>query len=69
MPGKLAATTKTDGYIPGNCGQSMEIGFDLANSPAEITDNFEGVIDEVKVYHAALSAEKIAKQYRTEKSE
>ena len=64
--GKLAATAKTDGYIPGNCGQSMEIGFDVSNSPAEITDNFEGIIDEVKVYHAALSEDEIAKQCRSE---
>lgn len=63
--GKLAATTKTDGYIPGNCGQGMEIGFDTANSPAEITDNFQGIIDEVKVYHAALSEEEIAEEYRS----
>ena len=64
--GRLAATTKTDGYIPGECGQGMEIGFDVANSPAEITDNFEGLIDEVKVYHAALSAEEIAEQCGSE---
>jgi len=64
--GKLAGTTKTEGYIPGDCGQGMEIGFDTANSPAEITDNFEGVIDEVKAYHAALSAEDIAKHCRPE---
>jgi len=64
--GKLAATAKTAGYIPGDCGQGMEIGFDESNSPAEITDNFEGIIDEVKVYHAALSEEEIAKQRDTE---
>ncbi|MFC1597537.1 LamG domain-containing protein, partial [Planctomycetota bacterium] len=62
--GKLAATAKTPGYIPGNCGQGMEIGFDVSNSPAEITDAFQGVIDEVKVYHAALSEEEIAEQCR-----
>jgi HEAT repeat protein len=62
--GKLAATAKTPGYIPGNCGQGMEIGFDTANSPAEITDHFQGIIDEVKVYHAALSEEEIAEQGR-----
>jgi hypothetical protein len=60
--GKLAATAKTPGYIPGNCGQGMEIGFDTANSPAEITDHFQGIIDEVKVYHAALSEEEINEQ-------
>lgn len=60
--GKLAATTKTPGYIPGNCGQGMEIGYDVSNSPAEIIDAFQGVIDEVKVYHAALSEDEIAEQ-------
>ncbi len=58
--GKRAATAETEGYIPGNCGQGMEIGFDTANSPAEITDAFRGVLDEVKFFHAALSEEDIA---------
>jgi HEAT repeat protein len=57
---RLAGTAKTDGLIPGNCGQGMEIGFDVANSPAEITDAFDGVIDEVKFFHAALSEQDIA---------
>ena len=60
--GKLAQAAKTPGTIPGNCGQGMEIGYDAGNSPAEITDHFRGVIDEVKVYHAALSEEDIAKE-------
>ncbi|NQT52700.1 LamG domain-containing protein, partial [bacterium] len=59
--GTLAGSTKTKGYIPGNCGQGMEIGFDVSNSPAEITDPFVGIIDEVKVFNAALSADEIAK--------
>ncbi|MCU0874859.1 MAG: HEAT repeat domain-containing protein [Pirellulaceae bacterium] len=57
---RLAGTAKTDGLFPGNCGQGMEIGFDVANSPAEITDAFDGVIDEVKFFHAALSEQDIA---------
>jgi len=57
--GKLAATTKTPGYIPGNCGQGMEIGYDVSNSPAEIVDNFEGLIDEVRIYQAALNEDEI----------
>jgi len=64
--GKLAATTKTPGYIPGNCGQGMEIGYDVSNSPAEIIDHFEGIIDEVKIYQAALSEEDIVSLYQTE---
>ncbi len=60
--GRLAATAKTKGLLPNNCGQGMEIGFDAANSPAEITDNFEGVIDEVKVYQRALTPAEISKE-------
>ncbi len=60
--GRSVGTTKTGGYIPGNCGQGLEIGFDLQNSPAEITDAFEGVIDEVKIYRAALDPDEIAAQ-------
>ncbi|MHB8902293.1 MAG: HEAT repeat domain-containing protein [Thermoguttaceae bacterium] len=61
--GKLAGTTKTNG-IPGGGGQGMEIGFDVANSPAEITDHFQGIIDEVKIFGAALSTDEIAQQCR-----
>lgn len=60
--GKLAATTKTPGLITGIGGQGMEIGFDVGNSAAEITDNFEGVIDEVKMSLSALSESEIARQ-------
>jgi len=60
--GKRAARTQTDGFMPGNAGQGMEIGGDLGNSPAEITDSFVGIIDEVKVYLTALSEEEIAEQ-------
>jgi len=60
--GKLAATAKTPGYVPGNCGQGMAIGYDPGNSPAEIIDHFEGVLDEVKFYQVALSAKDIARQ-------
>jgi len=65
---KLAGTTKTPGFIPGNCGQGMEIGFDAGNSPAEICDNFEGIIDEVRIFNAALGEKDITKQMNTELS-
>jgi HEAT repeat protein len=64
VDGELVATTKTAGYIPGNCGQGMEIGFDTGNSPAEITDHFVGLIDEVRIYNMALSGEEIAEEFR-----
>lgn len=63
--GKLAASAPTTGYLPSECGQGMEIGFDAGNSPAEICDSFEGVIDEVKVFNVALTAEEIAREAKT----
>jgi HEAT repeat protein len=63
--GKLAARTATDGLIPGNAGQGMEIGGDLGNSPVEITDSFVGLIDEVKVFLSELSEEEIEQQWGT----
>ena len=60
--GAKVAETKSPGLIPGNGGQGMEIGFDVSNSPCEITDALEGLIDEVKVFHTALSADEIAAQ-------
>lgn len=62
--GALAGTAKTKGYIPGECGQGMEIGFDAGNSPAEICDAFDGILDEVKCFSVALSQADIAKQSR-----
>jgi hypothetical protein len=60
--GKLAGSAKSNGVLPGNGGQGMEIGFDVMNSAVEITDAFEGVIDEVKQFDAALSEKEIAQQ-------
>ncbi len=62
--GELRATTPTTGLIPSNCGQGMEIGFDAGDRAAEIVTPFEGVIDEVRVYRVALSAEEVAREYR-----
>jgi HEAT repeat protein len=64
--GQPVGEEATAGLIPGNCGQGMEIGFDVANSPAEITDHFRGQIDEVKIYSAALSAAELAELHRSE---
>jgi HEAT repeat protein len=61
VDGRLAAEATTPGLIPTAPGQGMEIGIDLGTSPAEITDGFTGVIDEVKVFHGTLSATEIAK--------
>lgn len=64
VDGKLAASAKSPGFIPGNCGQGMEIGFDVGNSAVEITTAFEGVIDEVKQFAAALSEQQVAEHSR-----
>ena len=60
--GELEGGTSTPGYLPNNAGQPMMIGFDTHNSATELTTNFKGVIDEVKVFHATLSADAIAEQ-------
>jgi len=44
----------------------MEIGYDVSNSPAEIIDSFEGIIDEVKIYQTALSEEEIGEMTNDE---
>jgi hypothetical protein len=62
--GKLAAAAKTGGVMRSNGGQGMEIGFDAGNSAIELCDAFEGIIDEVKQFNAALSKKEIAKQCR-----
>lgn len=64
VDGKLAASTNSAGPLPGNCGQGMEIGFDVGNSAVEICDHFDGCIDEVKVFQDALDARAIAAQAR-----
>ena len=58
--GKLAASTETPGPMTGNCGQAMEIGIDLSNSAVEVMAPFEGIIDEVRMYHTALTEEDLA---------
>lgn len=60
--GKLAASAKTGGVMRSNGGQGMEIGFDAGNSAIELCDAFEGVIDEVKQFNAALTEKEIARQ-------
>jgi len=62
--GTLAAAAKIPGMLLSNCGQGLEIGFDAGNSPAEITDHFTGLIDEVKFWTKALPPEKILDDMR-----
>lgn len=58
--GVKVAETASPGFLKGDGGQGMEIGFDVSNSACEITDALSGVIDEVMVFDSALSAEQIA---------
>lgn len=60
--GKLAGKAKSPGPLPGNCGQGMEIGFDAGNSAVDAVDPFVGLIDEVRMFRGAISADEIAKQ-------
>jgi len=65
--GTLAATAETAGFIPGNTGQEMVIGFDTGNSPVGVMDHFVGTIDDVRAYSVALPPETIKEQHDTEK--
>jgi beta-galactosidase len=58
--GKLAASARSPGLMTGNCGQSMEIGCDLSNSSIGVDAPFHGVIDEVRIYHSALTEADLA---------
>ncbi|HID05995.1 MAG TPA: hypothetical protein EYP10_02485, partial [Armatimonadetes bacterium] len=60
--GELASRKRIPGLIPSNPGQGLQVGFDAGNSPAEITDYFEGIIDEVKIFTRALSPKEIVAQ-------
>ena len=59
VDGRLVASTETAGYLPGDCGQGMEIGFDTGNSACEIVTPLVGAIDEVKVFRIPLSADQV----------
>ncbi|MBT3380507.1 MAG: hypothetical protein HOJ57_37090 [Lentisphaerae bacterium] len=65
--GVLAASAKTSGFVPGNTGQEMVIGFDTGNSPVGVMDHFVGIIDEVRAHDVALTSEKIKEQYNADK--
>jgi hypothetical protein len=46
-------------WLPAGCG-SAPVRFDTGSGPAEITDACNGVFNEVKFFHAALSEQDIA---------
>lgn len=59
--GKAAGKADTPGFIPSNCGQGMEIGGDLSNSPVGFMARFQGRIDEVMFFAKSLTAPEIKK--------
>ncbi len=65
--GKLAGSAQAEGFIVADPAQPMEIGADEGGAVGDYQSPFglKGVIDEVKVYHRALSAAEIQQQYST----
>ncbi len=63
--GKLAGSTEAAGFIASDPAQAMEIGSDEGGAVGDYDSPFglKGLIDEVRVYHAALSAADIQKHY------
>jgi len=61
--GRLAGSSKAGAMITSNPSQGMEIGADDRGSAGDYPSpfGFTGVIDEVRVYHRALSATEIRK--------
>ncbi|OHB75287.1 MAG: hypothetical protein A2Z25_12770 [Planctomycetes bacterium RBG_16_55_9] len=63
VDGNLAASAKAPGLIATDPQEAMEIGADEGSTVGDYTGpfGFSGFIDEVKVYHQALSAAEIKK--------
>ncbi|MCD6392423.1 MAG: LamG domain-containing protein, partial [Planctomycetes bacterium] len=61
--GKLAASAKAAGLLGGDPAEVMQIGADEGSTVGEYNGGygFNGLIDEVRVYHRALSANEIAR--------
>ena len=64
VDGQHAATNKVSGLIVQNPQEAMEIGADDKSTVGEYSSpfGFNGLIDEVRIYHRALSKEAIAKR-------
>ncbi len=62
--GKLAGSTKARGYLTGNPAEAMEIGVDDGSTVGDYSGpfGFNGLIDELRVYHRALSEAEIQKE-------
>jgi outer membrane protein assembly factor BamB len=68
--GKLAGSRKVPDLIRTDPVQSMEIGADDLGAVGNYTSpyGFTGLIDEVRVYHTALSAEDVTKRFEDPKA-
>ncbi|MHC4298140.1 MAG: outer membrane protein assembly factor BamB family protein [Planctomycetota bacterium] len=67
--GELAGSTKAPGLLAGDPQEPMEIGADDSSTVGDYTGpfGFRGLIDEVRVYHRALSAAEIRQRIADEK--
>jgi len=61
--GKLAGSAEASGFVASDPAQPMEIGCDDGGNAGDYRSpfGFNGIIDEVRVYHRALSADEIAR--------
>jgi hypothetical protein len=68
VDGKLAASAQVDSLIPTDPQEAMEIGDDEGSGVAEYagTTAFKGAIDQIAVYHRALTAAEIEKHVAAE---
>ncbi len=65
VDGKLAASGTVDNLIPGEPKQATEIGADEGSAVGDYKGPlpFAGMIDEVRIYHTALTAEEVAQRF------
>ena len=63
VDGKPAGSAKADGFITQDPQEAMEIGADAGSTVGDYTSplGFKGLIDEIRIYHRALSEAEIAK--------
>jgi outer membrane protein assembly factor BamB len=63
VDGKPTGSAKAGGFITQDPQEAMEIGADVGSTVGDYTSPFafKGIIDEVKIYHRALSETEIAK--------
>lgn len=65
--GRLAGSAKAVGFIAADPAQAMEIGADVGGGVGDYNSpfGFAGIIDEVRVYHGAVSRADIERHYST----